>query len=168
MVISRLGEMALFDYTMEHLCSYSATLAQPFEVIGETPMGLRLNAYVTGGEISGPRLRGRMLPVGGDWLTVRPDGVGALDVRATMETHDGALVYVQYLGIMDLGADGYARMLRGEPPARAPIQAAPRFLTSHPDYLWLNRLQCLSVGMADMATSSVHYDTYAVHSRVRE
>jgi len=158
----------MFKYTMEHICSYTVTLAQPFEMIGETPVGLRLNAYVTGGEVTGPRLRGRLLSVGGDWLTVRPDGVGVLDVRATIETHDGALIYVTYNGVLEFGADGYQRMLGGNPPLRAPIQAAPRFLTSHPDYLWLNRLQCLNVGMADLATSTVSYDTYAVHSRVME
>lgn len=157
----------MFDYTLEHLCSYSATLRQPLEVIGETPLGLRANAYITGGEISGPRLRGKVLAVGADWLTIRTDGMGMLDVRATMETHDGALIYVAYQGVMDLGPDGYQRMVSGNPPAKAAIQAVPRFLTAHPDYLWLNRLQCLNVGMADFATSSVSYDTYAVHSRVR-
>ena len=155
----------MFDYTMDHLCSYTATLRQPFEVLGETPAGLRLNAYVTGGEVSGPRLRGRLLPVGGDWLTVRRDGVGILDVRATIETHDGALIYVEYQGVLELGADGYQRMLSGTPPLQAPIQAAPRLLTAHADYLWVNRLQCLNVGMADFATSSVSYDVYAVRSR---
>jgi hypothetical protein len=156
----------MFNHTLEHIFSYTATLGQPFEAIGETPLGLRLNAYVTGGEVSGPRLRGRVLPVGGDWLTVRPDGVGVLNVRATMESHDGALVYIEYMGVMELGADGYQRVLRGDLPARVPIQAAPRFLTAHPAYLWLNRLQCLNVGMFDAATSSVSYDTYALHSRV--
>ena len=158
----------MFDYNLEHICSYNATLRQPLEVIGETPVGLRVNAYISGGEIWGPRLRGRVLPVGADWLTIRRDGVGVLDVRATIETIDGALVYVEYMGVMDLGPDGYQRMLTGNPPARAAIQVAPRFLTSHPDFLWLNRLQCLNVGMADFATSSVSYDTYAVRSRVLE
>jgi hypothetical protein len=158
----------MFKYELEHICSYTATLHQPFEVIGETPLGLRFNAYISGGEITGPRLRGRVRPVGADWLTVRTDGVGILDVRATMETHDGALIYVEYRGVMDLGPDGYQRVVSGNPPAKVSIQTAPRFLTSHPDYLWLNRLQCLNFGMADFATSSVSYDTYAVHSQVRE
>lgn len=155
----------MFDYTLEHICSYTATLRQPFEVIGPTPTGLRINAYVTGGEATGPRIRGRVLSVGGDWLTVRPDGVGLLDVRATMETHDGALIFAEYSGVMDLGEHGHGRALAGDLPARAAIQAVPRFLTAHPAYLWLNRLQCVSVGEADLATSTVSYDTYAVRSR---
>ncbi|MBP8926249.1 MAG: DUF3237 domain-containing protein [Pseudomonadales bacterium] len=152
----------MFDYTMEHICSYSATLRAPFETIGETPQGLRVNAYVTGGEVHGPRLRGRVLPVGGDWLTIRRDGMGVLDVRATLETHDGALIDVQYQGLLDLGADGYARMLGGDPPARAAIRATPRLMCAHPDYLWLNRLQCVNIGEADFTTAIVSYDVYAV------
>jgi hypothetical protein len=69
---------------------------------------------------------------------------------------------------MDLGPDGYQRLLTGNPPARAPIETAPRFLTSHPDYLWLNRLQCVYFGVADWTTSSVTYDAYALHSRALE
>lgn len=155
----------MFDCTLEHIVSYTATLRQPFEVIGATPAGLRINAYVTGGEATGPRLRGRVLPVGGDWLTVRPDGVALLDVRASLETHDGALIGLEYSGVMELGGDGYDRALRGELPNRAPIQAAPRFLTAHPAYLWLNRMQCASVGAADLGTSTVSYDIYAVRSK---
>lgn len=152
----------MFDYTMEHICSYSATLHSPFEAIGETPLGLRVNGYVSGGEVNGPRLRGRVRPVGGDWLTIRRDGMGMLDVRATMETDDGALIDVQYQGLMDLGGDGYARMLAGDLPARVAIRAVPRLVCAHPDYLWLNRLQCLNVGEVDFASSAVRYDMYAV------
>jgi hypothetical protein len=147
---------------LEHICSYSATLHTPFEVIGPTPSGLRINAYVSGGEVTGPRLRGRILPVGADWLTVREDGIGVLDVRATLETHDGALIYLEYGGVLDLGADGLQRMLSGNPPARAPIRAAPRMLTAHPDYLWLNRLQLVNIGEADFTAATVYYDVYAL------
>lgn len=155
----------MLDYMLEHIVSYTATLRLPPEVIGETPAGLRMNFYVTGGEASGPRIRGRILPVGGDWFTVRRDGVGVLDVRFTLETHDGALIAASYTGVLDLGEDGYARALRGELPQRAAIQAAPRFETAHPACLWLNRLQCVSVGGFDLATATVSYDVYALRSR---
>ena len=83
----------MYDYSMEHLFSYTATLDSNAEVIGPVPSGLRMNVYVTGGEVSGPRLQGKIRPVGADWLTIRTDGVCILDVRATIETHDGALIY---------------------------------------------------------------------------
>jgi len=152
----------MYDYSMEHICSYTATLYAPPEVIGPTPAGLRLNAYVSGGEVTGPRLQGKLLPVGADWLTIREDGVCILDVRATIETHDGALIYVAYQGVGEAGEDGYQRFLDGDPPPRLPIRAVPRFLTSHEDYLWMNRLQCINIGEADLENWVVGYDVYAL------
>ena len=150
----------MYDYTMEHIYSCTVTLQNPPEVIGPTPEGLRLNVYITGGEVTGPRLNGKLLPVGADWLTIREDGVGALDIRGTIETDDGALIYVAYQGIADAGKNGYQRFLEGNPPARVPIRGAPRFLTSHPDYLWLNRIQCMNVGEVDLENWVVGYDLY--------
>lgn len=153
----------MIEYRLEHIFSYSATLATPIEVIGPLPEGLRVNAYVSGGEVSGPKLRGKLRPVGADWLTVRSDGVGMIDVRVTIETHDGALIYVTYTGVLDLGQDGYQKFTRGELPASGtPIRTNPRLHTSHPDYLWLNRLHCLGIGQAFLERSEVFYDVYAV------
>ena len=150
----------MHDYTLEHICSINAGLQNPPEVIGPTPDGLRLNIYITGGEVVGPRLNGKVLPVGADWLTIRSDGVGILDIRATLETDDGALIYVAYQGMADAGEDGYQKFISGDMPARVPIRGAPRFHTSHPDYLWLNRIQCLNVGEADLEQWAVSYDLY--------
>lgn len=102
---------------LEYVCSYWATLASP-EVVGPVAEGIRVNFYVTAGEVSGPRMRGRLRTVGGDWLLLRTDGVGLLDVRATMELEDGALVYTTYGGVVDLGPDGYNQFLKGILPPR--------------------------------------------------
>src|SRR5271157_1340751 len=77
----------MFDYSLEHLFSYVVSVEKP-QMIGHLPEGIRAIFYVTKGEITGPKLRGRFLPGGGDWLTVRTDGVGILDVRATLERDD--------------------------------------------------------------------------------
>jgi hypothetical protein len=156
----------VIPYSLEHIFSYNATIANPPEVVGEVPEGLRVNFYVTGGEVTGPRLRGKVRPAGGDWLLMRKDGVALLDVRVTIESHDGAVIYVAYAGLVDLGEQGYAQFLRGEPPARGtPIRTSPRCWTAHPSYQWLNRLHCLGIGEAHVAfegTSEVVYDVYAV------
>ena len=108
------------DVQLEHICSYWATVTAP-EVIGPLTEGVRVNVYVTDGEVSGPKMRGRVRPVGGDWLTLRADGVGVFDVRATIELEDGALIYTTYNGVADLGAGGYDRFLAGNPPAVVPF-----------------------------------------------
>jgi hypothetical protein len=152
----------MFDYRLEHIMSYNATLAAP-EIIGPLPEGLRVNFYVTGGEVTGPRVFGKVRPVGADWLTLRKDGVGLLDVRATIETNDGALIYVTYPGIIDLGENGYQDFLEGRPPASGtPIRTSPRCMTSHPNYAWLNRLHCVGIGQAFIERLEVAYDVYAV------
>jgi hypothetical protein len=149
------------EIQLEYICSYWATLTPP-EVIGPTPEGLRAHVYVKAGEISGPRLRGRFRPVGGDWLLIRPDGVGILDVRATLELEDGALVYTTYGGTAELGPDGYNQFLQGKPPARVDLKIVPVYHTSHAGYLWLNRLQCVGVGVADLEQLRVSYDIYSI------
>src|SRR5262249_10829167 len=146
---------------LEYICSYWATLAPP-EIIGPVPEGIRVNFYVTAGEVSGPGIKGRLRPVGGDWLTLRTDGVGVLDVRATLELENGALIYTTYGGTLDLGPDGYNQFAKGVLPPHVELRIVPHYFTSHPDYLWLNRLQCVGVGGFDRDTLKVDYDIYAL------
>ena len=152
----------MHEYRMEHLFSCTVDLKNPPETIGPTPDGLRINFYIAGGVVTGQKISGRFLPVGADWAIMRTDGVGVLDIRATIETSDGALVYVAYQGVIDAGEDGYQQFLEGNTPSTLPLRGAPRLMTSHPDYLWLNRLQCVNVGEADVANSRVAYDLYAI------
>jgi hypothetical protein len=151
----------LANVELEYICSYWATLSPP-EVVGPLAEGVRVHFYVTEGEISGPKMKGRLRTVGGDWLLLRADGIGVLDVRATIELDNGALIYTTYGGVVDLGQEGYELFLKGILPPRPDLRIVPRYHTSHPDYLWLNRLQCVGVGVLDVAKSKVSYDIYAM------
>jgi hypothetical protein len=126
------------------------------------PEGVRVTFYLAGGPVSGPRCTGKVLPVGADWILLRKDGIAVIDVRTTMQTDDGALIYVTYNGVADLGPDGYEAFLKGAPPPTFPIRIAPRFQTAHPSWVWMNRVQAYGVGTVDMASASVTYDVYAV------
>ena len=152
----------MFPYRMEHVFSYVVRLKNPPEIIGSVPGGIRANFYVLGGEISGPKLRGTIRPVGGDWLTVRTDGVGILDVRATLESHDGALIETAYTGVADMGVDGFQKFLNQELPTVLQLRVAPQFRTAHAAYEWLNRVQCVGIGQVDMGPLEVSYDIYAL------
>jgi hypothetical protein len=151
----------MLDYRLEHVLTFTATLNPP-EVIGPLPEGIRANFYATGGDVRGPRVNGKVLPVGGDWLTVRTDGVAILDVRASFQTDDGALIYVAYSGVADLGEAGYQKFMTQDLPPFVELRTAPRFHTAHPAYAWMNRIQCVGIGRADMATLAATYDVYAV------
>src|SRR5262249_55536397 len=119
---------------LEYVCSYWAALTPP-EVVGPVAEGVRVNFFVTAGEVAGPKMRGRLRTGGGAWFLLRSDGIGLLDVRATMELDDGALVYTTYGGVVDLGPDGYNQFLKGILPPRPDLRIVPRYHTSHTDYL---------------------------------
>jgi hypothetical protein len=124
-------------------------------------MAFGLMSYVIRGEAHGPKVKGTFTPDRAEEVLVRKDGIAILDVRGKLQTDDGALIYLPYTGMGDLGPDGYERFLRGELPPRISLRGVPRFRTSDPSYLWLNRLQCLNVGDVETATGTVRYDVYA-------
>jgi len=67
--------------------------------IGAVPHGTRVTAPIASGHFEGPRLRGKVLPNGGDWTLLRGDGVLELDLRLTLETDDGALIHMTSFGL---------------------------------------------------------------------
>jgi hypothetical protein len=156
--------MATFGLKLEHVFSYSATVAEP-EIIGPVPDGFRVNIYVTGGKVWAPdgTIIGKVKGVGGDWLIFRPDNKGKLDVRATVETRDGSLLYVTYSGFVDLGADGYDNLAgKGELPATASIRTAPQVCSASPGFAWVNGCQFINVGEVQFHKRIVAYDTYVM------
>jgi hypothetical protein len=104
----------------------------PTQDVGRTPHGQLSIFPVVGGTFEGERLRGQVLAGGADWVTKGADDVLRLDLRITLETDDGALIYMTFTGIRD-DANHYFRTL-------------PRFETASPKYAFLNRLLAVGVG----------------------
>ena len=90
------------------------------------------------------------------------DSLLEVEDRTTIETDDGALIYVEYAGFADMGEDGYEKMARGELPAKLPLKNRVFARTAHPQYQWLHRAFAISIGEFDLATLSASYDVYAV------
>jgi hypothetical protein len=116
--------------------------------IGAVPLGTRVTAPITSGHFEGPRLRGKVLPGGGDWTLLRGDGVLELDLRVTLETDDGALIHMASFGLRHGPPDVIAALARGESvdPTSYYFRTTPRFETGHPKYAFLNRLLAVSSG----------------------
>ena len=123
-------------------------IAAPPQKIGAIPHGTRSIVPVTGGDFEGPRLRGKVMPGGGDWLLLRSDAVLELDLRITLETDDGALIYMTSFGFRHGPPEVLAALARGESvdPSRYYFRTAPRFETSAAQYGFLNRLIAISWG----------------------
>jgi hypothetical protein len=125
-------------------------LAGPPQKVGTVPHGIRTFVPVTGGNFEGPRLRGRILPGGGDWLLLRSDGVLELDLRISLEADDHALIYMTFQGLRHGPPDSIAALARGEAvdPARYYFRTLPRFETSAEAYAFLNRTVAVGAGEA--------------------
>jgi hypothetical protein len=143
------------------LAILTAELA-PAQALGQTPQGNRKIVPVLGGEIDGPRIKGKILPGGGDWALTRADGVLVLDVRLTIETDDGALIHCAYTGQRHGSAAVMERLAKSEPvdPSEMYFRIAPRFETADPRYEWLNRL--LAVGIGERLQHGPRYHLHEV------
>ena len=122
---------------VEHLFDLSIDL-ELGQVI-PTPLGTRLTFVVKGGRFEGPRLRGEMLPGGGDWVSLGADGTSRMDVRASLRTDDGVLIHYESHGILRYPADGRKRLAKGERLSfdESYVRPTPRFETSDERYAWL-------------------------------
>ena len=147
---------------LEFLYEITANLDAPL-AIGENPHGNRQIVPITGGTFEGPRLKGKVLPnTGADWLLVRPDGVGELDVRVTVQTEDGALIYVTYRGYLTKVFELIPRWAAGEqiPQEEYYFVITPYFETSAAQYAWLQ--QVVAIGMGTLIPGGVKYRVFAV------
>ena len=135
---------------------------EPVHDLGDTPLGRRRIIGITGGKFAGPRLNGRVLPGGADWQLIRADGVAYLDARYTLETDDGALIYVNNKGYRHGPKEVIERLARGEEvdPGLYYMRATPWFETSASRYAWLNRTICVATGARRAA--AVELDFYEV------
>ena len=139
-----------------------AVTLEPVRDLGDTPLGRRRIIGITGGKFSGARLSGKVLPGGADWQLVRADGVACLDARYTLETVDGALIYVNNKGYRHGPKDVIERLARGEDvdPSLYYMRATPWFETSAKAYDWLNRCICIATGARRAA--AVELDVFEV------
>jgi hypothetical protein len=105
--------------------------------LGTRSQGQRRFIPIVGGSFEGPRIRGRVLPGGGDWQLQRPDGVLEVEARYTLQADDGTLIYIHNSGVVIRSATPYARTT---PRFEAPPNSA---------HAWLNQaIFVASLGIA--------------------
>jgi hypothetical protein len=109
--------------------------------VGDGPFGTRLFFDAYEGRLEGPRISGTFKGGGGDWLLAGSDGFGRLDVRVQIETDDGAFVYIQYHGLIEINEKIQAAMASSEGTDFSDqyFRITPRFETGDPRYAWLNQ-----------------------------
>ena len=116
--------------------------------IGAGPKGTRLVVDVPELKLESDRINATLATNdAADWLTMSEDGtLGSLDVRLTLKTDDGAMIYVEYGGRVDM--------------ATGLVASAPTFQTGDDRYKWLNRVQAIGAGQVNLETGVLVYNLY--------
>jgi hypothetical protein len=127
----------------------------PYLLLPNTPAGTRAIVEMPEAHLEGRGLRARARgQANADWMVVGADGTGTADVRGTVETEDGALIYMHGHGRCDLRAGfGAGTILRG----------SVVFDTGAEDYRWLNTIFAVFRGVVvgDGATGdALFHDEY--------
>jgi hypothetical protein len=143
-----------------HLFDMAVHLA-PVQVI-PSPAGTRFIYAAQRGTVEGERLRGEVLPGGGDWVIVGTDGIGRVDVRATIRTDDGELIFMTSTGVIHLSHEklealGNGAHIRWD---EGYIRTSPLFETGSERYAWLNGTVTIAVN--ELAPNRVYYRIYRV------
>jgi Protein of unknown function (DUF3237) len=139
-----------------------AVLGEPLD-LGDVSQGHRRIVPQTDGTFSGPELNGRLVPgVSADWQIILPDGTALADIRYTLQTDDGALLYVQARGVRHGKPDVLERLARGDDvdAGEYTFRTSTQIETAAPELDWLNKGVFISVGGRRQA--GVIYETYLV------
>jgi hypothetical protein len=139
-----------------------ATLGEPFD-LGDIGQGHRRIVPLTGGTFTGTEINGKLLPgASADWQTVLPDGTALGDIRYTLQTDRGELLYVQSRSIRHGAPEVLARLGRGEDveASEYTFRTATQIETAAPALHWFNKGIFISVGGRQAA--GVIYETYLV------
>ena len=150
------------DLKHTHLLTMQLTVDYAgIKSIGQTPAGLRRIAPVTGGTFTGERLSGTVQG-GADWVLNRADRVMVVDVRLTLETDDGALIYLAYQGRLLAEPEVMARFGKGAllRPEEYSLAMTAKFECGDERYAWLNN--AVVVGTGEQTASGPIYTLFEV------
>jgi hypothetical protein len=129
---------------------------------GDIGHGVRRIIPITGGEVRGDDVNGKVLPFGADFQIIRPNELIDLEARYAFETDDGAVVYVENKGIRFGPVDLLQKLKRGEPvdPKLIYFRTSPKFETGAEKYRWL--MEHIFVASAARHADRVVIDVHVV------
>ena len=145
----------------EYLMTYHAPLAPPLAVDQSL---LVVGVPAAGGWVDGPRIKGKFVGPGGDWLRVMPSGILRLDVRGMIQTDDGDLIFVSFNGAIQCSKEQSDRLNAGEELKTGDCYfiTAPTFETKSEKYGWINAVQAVGKMTSLKGGDHIDYDIFAV------
>lgn len=129
------------------LAEIAVSVGDPIEV-GETAEGVRRIIPILGGTVSGPELRGTVLPAGADYQLLRTDTLTELQASYAIETDDGERIFVTNWGVRAGSREDIAALVRGDAvdPARIYFRSSPRLVAAGPRWAWLGSRVLVATG----------------------
>jgi hypothetical protein len=117
-------------------------------VAGDLGWGARRIVPILGGELTGEGMKGTIFPCGADFQIIRPNGFTELEAKYAFQMDDGAIVYIENIGIRFGPKQALDRIVRGEivDPALIYFRSVPKFETGHENYRWLMENLFIGVG----------------------
>jgi Protein of unknown function (DUF3237) len=150
------------DPRLRNVYRLEATLGEPL-ALGDVAQGHRRIVPLSGGTFVGPEITGKLLPgASADWQLILADGTALGDIRYTLQTDEGELLYVQSRSVRHGSAEVLACLGRGEDvdASEYTFRTSTQIETSAPDLDWLNKGVFISVG--GRRPGAVIYETYLV------
>jgi len=121
---------------LQYLYTVNITGGEP-AIVGGGPRGFRIVVPILRGAFAGPKLKGTVLPIGGDWALIDANGTVVADVRQTFKTDDGAIIQVFETGVTQPDGSSWVRLT---------------YETGHEKYYWLNSV--VAIGILKLVTQS--------------
>ena len=144
-----------------YVFSLAITIGAPI-VAGDLGHGIRRIIPILGGEVRGEGIKGTIFPVGADFQTIRPNGFTELEAKYAFQMDDGAIVYIENIGIRFGPKEALDRIARGEivDPALIYFRSVPKFETGSEKYCWL--MENLFIGVGARHPDRVELDVHQV------
>jgi hypothetical protein len=145
----------------KYVFSLVITIGAPI-VAGDLGYGIRRIIPILGGAVRGEDISGTVFPCGADFQIIRPNGFTELEAKYGFETDDGAVIYIENIGVrfgpkhlLDRIADGCS-----VDPALIYFRSMPKFETGAAKYRWL--MENLFIGVGARHPDRVEIDVHQV------
>lgn len=141
--------------------SVRATLAAPLEQ-GSVDGRRKRFIGITGGTVDGPKLKGVVLPGGGDWQAIGSGGLTEILARYFIRASDGTVIAVTNPGVRTAAPEVIERLARGDQvdPSLYYFRTTPSFEVVDGPHGWMRRKVFVARGVR--RPDSVIIDFYTV------
>lgn len=145
----------------KYVFSLSIQVGEPVSA-GDIGHGTRRVVPILGGTVEGEGVSGEIFPFGADFQIIRPDGLTELEAKYAFRLDDGAIIYIENIGIRFGPAELLEKLKRGEPvdPSLIYFRSTPRFETGAAKYRWL--MHHIFIGVGARHPDRVELDVHQV------